>query len=189
MQDGDLVELRFRSRVVRAPVCIMPGHADNSVTVHLGYGRQVTGRVGRGAGFNAYALRTSDALWFGSGLEIRKTGATYPLSITQKHHNMEGRDIIREGTLDEFNANPRFIKALAEPRPGRDETLYHPDEFKYQGYKWGMSIDLNVCIGCNACTIACQAGNNIPVVGLFAVACAGLFPLLHLARPWVFWWI
>jgi molybdopterin-containing oxidoreductase family iron-sulfur binding subunit len=165
LQDGDVVELRFRGRVVRAPVCVMPGQADQSVTVHVGYGREVTGRVGRKAGFNAYALRTSDALWFGGGLEMRKTGATYPLSFTQKHHNMEGRDIIREGALDEFNANPRFIEALAERRPAKDETLYKPEEYKYQGYKWGMSIDLNVCIGCNACTIACQAENNIPVVG------------------------
>jgi molybdopterin-containing oxidoreductase family iron-sulfur binding subunit len=170
LQDGDVVELQFRNRTVRAPVRIMPGQADNSVTVHLGYGRGVTGRVGKKAGFNAYALRTSGALWFGGGLEIRKTGETYPLSVTQKHHNTEGRDIIREGTLDEFNAEPSFIDKLAEPRPGGEDTLYKPGEFKYPGYKWGMSIDLNVCIGCNACTIACQAENNIPVVGKYQVS-------------------
>jgi molybdopterin-containing oxidoreductase family iron-sulfur binding subunit len=170
LQDGDVIELNFRNRTVSAPVCIVPGQAENSVTVHLGYGRERTGRVGAGAGFNAYALRASDALWHGGGLQIRKTGATYPLSMTQKYHRMEGRDIIRVGLLDEFNANPRFIDALAEPRPGKEETLYNPKEFQYRGYKWGMSIDLNVCIGCNACTIACQAENNIPVVGKDQVA-------------------
>ena len=170
LQDGDVVELRFRNRTVKAPVCIMPGQAENSVTVHLGYGRERTGRVGMGGGFSACALRTSDALWHGNGLEIKKTGESQALSFTQKHHNMEGRDIIREGTLAEFNANPRFADALAEPRPPLDETMYKPGEFKYEGYKWGMSIDLNVCIGCNACTIACQAENNIPVVGRDQVA-------------------
>jgi len=170
LQNGDVVELEFRGRTLRIPVWILPGQAENSVTLHLGYGRQKTGRVGTGTGFNAYALRTSDALWFGSGLQIRKTGETYPFSTTQRHFNVEGRDIIREGTWQEFQSDPHFMSARTEPEPGRDDTLYSPDEFKYTGYKWGMSIDLNTCIGCNTCAIACQAENNIPTVGKDQVA-------------------
>ena len=170
LENGEVVELRFRNRALRAPIWIVPGQADSVVTLHLGYGRERTGRVGTGTGFNAYALRTSDSLWFGSGVEIHKTGATHLLASTQKHHSIEGRDIIREGTLEEFLSNPQFIRARTESRPGREDTLYDPDEFTYTGYKWGMSIDLNTCIGCNACTIACQAENNIPVVGKDQVA-------------------
>ena len=170
LQNGDVVELRFRERALRVPVWIVPGQADNVVTLHVGYGRERTGRVGLGTGFNAYALRTADSLWHGDGLEIHKTGATYALVSTQMHHSVEGRDIIREGTLEEFHSNPHFIDSNSQPRPTRNETLYDPSEFTYRGYKWGMSIDLNTCIGCNACTIACQAENNIPVVGKSQVA-------------------
>jgi molybdopterin-containing oxidoreductase family iron-sulfur binding subunit len=170
LENGDVVILKFGGRTLRAPVWVMPGQAENSVTLHLGYGRERTGRVGTGAGFNAYALRTSQALWSGAGLEIKRTGEKYPLVDTQKHHSIEGRDIVRSGTIGEFAANVHFLEAHKEPRPERDVTLYHSDEFKYDGYKWGMSIDLNVCIGCNACTIACQAENNIAVVGKAQVA-------------------
>jgi molybdopterin-containing oxidoreductase family iron-sulfur binding subunit len=170
LNNGDMVELKLHGKTLRAAVWILPGQAENSVTLHLGYGRGTTGRVGIGTGFNAYALRTSGALWFASGLELTKTGESYSFSATQTHHNIEGRDIVRDGTLAQYNANPQFIDAQAEPRPPRDETLYHPNEFKYTGYKWAMSVDLNTCIGCNACTIACQAENNIPVVGKYQVA-------------------
>jgi len=170
LQNGDVVELRMGGRVLQAPVWITPGQAEKSVTLHMGYGRESAGAVGNHAGFSAYLLRHSDALWHSRGLQLRKTGTTYPLSVTQQHHNVEGRDIIREGTLEEYKANPRFIDRDFERRPGRDETLYDPDEFKYLGYKWGMSIDLNTCIGCGACAIACQAENNIPVVGKDQVA-------------------
>src|SRR5262245_42640703 len=170
LENGEVVELRFRNRILRTPIWIVPGQAGSVVTLHLGSGRERAGRVGSGTGFNAYALRTSDSLWFGSGVEIHKTGATHLLASTQKHHSMEGRDIIRQGTLAEFLSNPQSIRARTESRPARDDTLYDPDEFSYTGYKWGMSIDLNTCIGCNACTLACQAENNIPVVGKFQVA-------------------
>ena len=170
LASGDVVELKFRGRTLRAPVWIVPGQAEKSVTLHLGYGRQRTGRVGSGTGFNAYALRGSDALWSGDGLELTRTGQTYSLVSTQSHHSVEGRDIVRSGTLADFAANPRFLEANREPRPGTGDTLYEPNEFPYTGYKWGMSIDLNVCFGCNACTLACQAENNIPVVGKQQVA-------------------
>jgi molybdopterin-containing oxidoreductase family iron-sulfur binding subunit len=158
----DMVELRYRGRTVKAPAWIAPGHPDGTVTVHLGYGRTRAGRVGTGVGFNAYALRTSDAPWFGGGLEVRKTGERHLLACTQDHWSMEGRNPVRAGTLEEYEKHPDYAKVLFH-EPPREMTLY-PD-FKYPGHAWGMAIDLNSCVGCNACTIACQAENNIPVVG------------------------
>jgi molybdopterin-containing oxidoreductase family iron-sulfur binding subunit len=140
----------------------MPGQADETVTVHLGYGRERAGRVGDKIGFNAYAIRTSDAPWFGSGLQVTKTGDTMKLASTQDHSSLEGRNIYRAATLQEFIGNPEMIHEM-EHVHGPLPSLY--DEYVYDGYAWGMSIDLNACIGCNACTIACQAENNIAVVG------------------------
>ena len=167
LANEELVELHYRDRVVRAPVWIQPGHADDSVTVHLGYGRTRAGRVGTGTGFNAYALRGSDRPWFDSGLVVRKTGGRYPLSSTQIHHNMEGRHLVRVGTLEEFQHNPHFAH---EVEHGTAPHLSLFPEHKYEGYAWGMAIDLNRCVGCNACVVACQAENNIPVVGKVEVA-------------------
>ena len=164
----DVVDLQYRGRSVRAPVWILPGQADDCVTVHLGYGRKRAGRVGNGVGFDAYALRTSDAPWGGSGLEIVKTGLRHPFATTQHHQSMEGRDQVRVGTISEFQQHPDAVAQVGEPAPGRDETLYAP--IAYKGHAWGMAIDLGACIGCNACTIACQAENNIPVVGKEEVA-------------------
>ena len=169
IDNGDVVELEFRGRKIKAPIWVQAGQAENSVTLHLGYGRTEVGRVGRHAGFNAYALRTSDALWFGDGMTIRKMGEKHSFATTQQHHEMEGRDFLRSGTLAEFLAEPKRI-AKAEEEPARDETLYEPTEYEHRGYAWGMVIDLGTCIGCNACTIACQAENNIPVVGKDQVA-------------------
>jgi len=169
IDNGDVVELEFRGRKIKAPVWIQAGQAENSVTLHLGYGRTEGGRVGRHAGFNAYALRTSDALWFGDGLTVRKTGEKHSFATTQHHHDMEGRDFLRSATLAEFLAGPKQI-AKAGEEPAHDETLYKPNEYEHRGYAWGMVINLGTCIGCNACTIACQAENNIPVVGKDQVA-------------------
>ena len=113
--------------------------------------RWSTGRVGRDAGFNAYALQTSMAPWGDSGLDLRKTGERYPLASTQQHQTMEGRNLVRVGTLSQYLAHPEFVHEMAhEPPP--DLTLYPPHEYK--GYDWGMAIDLNACIGCNACVVA-----------------------------------
>ncbi len=162
--NGDYIELTFHGRKLGAPVWILPGQAENSVTLHLGYGRQAAGRVGTNKGYDAYRLRTSDALWQGSGLTIRKIAQSLKFATTQNHFTIEGRDMYRAGTLAQFVTHPRFAAEMAEV-PKREETLYHPDEYKNAGYAWGMVVDLNTCIGCNACTIACQAENNIPVVG------------------------
>jgi MoCo/4Fe-4S cofactor protein with predicted Tat translocation signal len=170
LENGDVVDLTFRGRTIKAPVWIQPGQAENSVTLPLGYGREVVGRVGRQVGFNAYILRVSDAIWFGDGLTLRKTGDRYQLVSTQQHHTLNAeRGILHDGTLDQFTSDPQFAQK-DEQLPTLNETLYQPTEFPYRGYKWAMVVDLNTCIGCHACTIACQAENNIPVVGKQQIA-------------------
>jgi molybdopterin-containing oxidoreductase family iron-sulfur binding subunit len=135
IDNGDVMELEFRGRKLKAPAWIQPGQAENSVTLHLGYDRSEVGRVGKGVGFNAYALRTSDALWFGDGLTIRKTGEKRSLAVTQRHHQMEGRDFVRAGTLAQFAADRKSIAHPGE-EPKRDETLYEPNEFENRGHAW-----------------------------------------------------
>jgi molybdopterin-containing oxidoreductase family iron-sulfur binding subunit len=162
LSNGDMVELHLEGRTLRVPVWVMPGQAARSVTLHLGYGRRHAGRVGDGQGFDAYALRASPADWNVGGLQLRKTGDRYELAGTQHHFNVEGRDLLRVGTVAEYRRDPHFATA-GDPYPGTAPSLY-PD-YPPGEYAWGMSIDLNACIGCKACTIACQAENNIPVVG------------------------
>ncbi len=171
LEDGDVIELRYRGNTARMPIVRVPGHPQQSVTVFFGYGRQKAGNVGNATkdseAFNAFLLRTSDAPWFGNGLEIAKTGERYPLATTQEHHVMEGRAPVRAATIDEYKKEPKVIEKQGETPP-RILTMY-PD-YKYEGYKWGMAIDIASCTGCNACTIACVAENNIPVVGKEQVA-------------------
>jgi molybdopterin-containing oxidoreductase family iron-sulfur binding subunit len=133
--------------------------------VHLGYGRTRAGHVGSQTGFNANLLRNADEMSFGAGLEIAGTGETYPLACTQFHHLMEGRGQVRAVTRDAFIGDPRSVQEGPgiEAPPPRVLTLY-PDH-AYEGHKWGMAIDINSCIGCNACVVGCQSENNIPVVG------------------------
>ncbi|MEP7071675.1 MAG: TAT-variant-translocated molybdopterin oxidoreductase [Verrucomicrobiota bacterium] len=164
LENGDYVQFTYQGRKLDAPIWILPGQADDTVTLHLGYGREKAGRVGFNKGYNAYKLRTSDALWHGFGLTIQRLSRREDFATTQHHFTIEGRDLYRTGTLAEFARQPRFATEMREV-PKLDETLYHPDEFKNNGYAWAMVIDLGTCIGCNACTIACQAENNIPVVG------------------------
>jgi molybdopterin-containing oxidoreductase family iron-sulfur binding subunit len=166
----DLVELEYKGRRVTAPAWIQPGHPDDCVTVTLGYGRRVAGRVGTGNGYNAYLLRTSDAPWFGTGLTLRKTGEAYPLAVVQQHHLLDDkeigeRDLLRSATLAEYQKNPT-LGHQAPHAPGHEGG--HPSlypEWEYPGYAWGMAIDLNACTGCSACVVACVAENNTPVVG------------------------
>jgi molybdopterin-containing oxidoreductase family iron-sulfur binding subunit len=158
----DLVVLNLGGRQVRAPLWILPGHADDSVTVHLGYGRERVGRVGRRTGFNAYAVRNSSARWIAPGARIEATGKRYPLATTQNHGSMEGRPLARHATLSHYLQHPDFAQEMEEAPPA-GLTMNPP--VKYEGHAWAMAIDLNACTGCNACTIACQAENNIPIVG------------------------
>jgi len=158
----ELVELRRGGRSVRGSTWIQPGHPDGSITVHLGFGRTRSGRAGNGAGFSAYLIRTVDALWSAYDLEIHKTGDSYPLASTQMQQWVEGHHPIISGNLDEYRANPNFVKESQETPP-RELTIY--PHWDYSGYAWGMSIDLTACVNCGACVAACQAENNIAVVG------------------------
>ncbi len=162
LRNGDVIELHSHGRASRAAVWIMPGQAARSVTLHLGYGRRRAGHVGDGQGFDAYALRTSAALWSTNDLQLHKTGEHYELAATQHHFQMEGRDLLRVGALTDYLRDPHF--ATADDRWSEPTPSLYPD-YPAGEYAWGMSIDLNACIGCKACTVACQAENNIPVVG------------------------
>ncbi len=160
IKSEDAVELKYQGRTIVAPAWVMPGHADECVSVFLGYGRTRAGRVGTGTGFDAGWIRPYATPWIGRGLEIRKTGHKWALAATQTHNTMEGRDLVRVATLDEYRKKPEFAQADVEKNP---LSLY-PD-VKYEGYAWGMALDLNACTGCGACVVACQAENNIAVVG------------------------
>jgi len=175
VQDDDFVTLTYKNRSVTAQVTVLPGHPDDSVTVHLGYGRTVGGEVatdalqGGGTGFNAFALQTSDALWAGVGLELVKANMRSDgTGRSQVYFSMEGRDIVRSGTVEEFKKNPSLQPEHAMEFP-ESMTMYpeNPTPWPEQKdrYQWAMTIDLNQCIGCNACVTACQAENNIPIVG------------------------
>jgi MoCo/4Fe-4S cofactor protein with predicted Tat translocation signal len=167
----DVVELELNGggnqRKITGPVWIQAGHPDNSVTVTLGYGRKRAGRVGTAQGFDAYALRTTAAPWLASGVAIRKTGGTYKLASTQGMQSMDTPDgghrpLVRETTLEEYRKEPAFAQ---EEEVDPAVTLYKPYPYKEEMYAWGMAIDLNSCVGCNNCMLACQSENNIAVVG------------------------
>jgi len=163
LKNQHCVDLKYRGRSVRGSVWIAPGQADDTVAVYLGYGRNV-GVVADGAGFNAYLIRTSDALWYGAGLEVQPAGATYPLATTQMQKSLAGRedDILISKPVETYRKDPDFVRKI-HPEPGFDETLY--PHWTYTGYNWGMVIDLTACVNCSACVIACQAENNILPVG------------------------
>ena len=168
LENEDLVTVASGGRELELPVWQVPGQADNTVTIDLGYGRDFTGRIasaanleGHSPGRNAYLLRTSEAPHLARGT-ISPTGGTYPLAQTQDHHSMEGRPIVREADLDYFEGHPDFATAHSE-KP-HENSMW--DEWTYQDSpQWGMTIDLNACVGCNACMIACQSENNVPIVG------------------------
>ena len=165
----DVVDLELNGKKVTGPVWVQAGHPDNSVTIFLGYGRRRAGRVGTAQGFDAYSLRTSAAPWFTTGLQLRKAGDTYNLASTQGYQTMDApngdhRPLVRQTTLEEYRKDPDFATEQGEePPPGL--TLYKPYPYKEEAYAWGMTIDLNSCVGCNNCMLACQSENNIAVVG------------------------
>ena len=160
--DQQVIEIRYAGRQTQLPVWVLPGMADDAVAVTFGFGRQRAGRVGNNVGVNTFALRTTRAPWFDGGAEIATTGETYPVASVQNHFLMEGRHTVRAVTIDEYRADSHVVEQMGHKLDPR-LTLY--PEFKYEGYKWGMAIDLNSCTGCHACITACVAENNIPVVG------------------------
>ena len=153
--EGDFVEIASGARRVRAPVLIVPGHADGAITLALGYGRTRGSEVGTGVGVDAYALRAGDTPWTLAGVQVSRAAGRHEFARTQRHDEMAGRQPVR------------CVEARDADRPIEDDlpkdSLY--PAWPYESYRWGMAIDLNACIGCNACTIACQAENNIPTVG------------------------
>jgi MoCo/4Fe-4S cofactor protein with predicted Tat translocation signal len=155
--DGKQAELTYFGRSVTGPLLVAPGHPDDSLTVHLGYGRTRAGRVGNGVGFDACKLRTWNAPSSGIGATLRLTGQMQPLARTQQHHLMENRDLVRAGT-------PEHPPAMPHP-PRRSLTLYNENEHLQAPDQWGMVVDQSLCTGCSACVVACQAENSIPVVG------------------------
>ena len=206
-ENARVFELTVGGRKLRGPVHIQPGLANFTVVISLGYGRTKAGHVGQGAGFNAYPLRTSEAMHVATGAKLTDTGTRMLLANTQEHWSMEGRDIIREANYEGANSyqdDPAYVDKIGmeshspsivgeygekmtpqerATRIPRGNSLYStPNADKggdvspkgvhgFDGFhQWGMSIDLNTCIGCNACVVACQAENNVPIVGKEQVA-------------------
>jgi molybdopterin-containing oxidoreductase family iron-sulfur binding subunit len=186
LEEDNIIEITVGGKKVKAPVIVAPGHPDNAVTVYLGYGRELAGRVGSGQGFNAYLIRPIDAPFHTTGT-VAKVDGTWGLAITKSHfqdhrgarfgergtgnNSLEAdeaiyeRGIIRYATLEEWKANPGFAnEGEGRPKTEMDTTLF-PNWDYSKGNAWGMSIDMNSCTGCNACIVSCYAENNIAVVG------------------------
>ena len=173
--NGEMVRLDYGGRSLELPAWIVPGMADGVVALTLGYGRQRVGRIGSGVGFDTFKVRASRAPGFDSGVTLSKLGRAYPLSVTQDHGSMEGRPLVRESTVtalrsttkEEGEGQPSALGVFEE----KPEHFSLWTEHTYdKGHQWGMTIDLNTCIGCNACMVACQSENNVPVVGKAQVA-------------------
>jgi molybdopterin-containing oxidoreductase family iron-sulfur binding subunit len=155
------VEVEQGGRRLRAPVCVLPGHADRSVSITLGYGRSGGAEsVARGCGANAYSLRTSRGRWFTQGAHVTKVGVWQAVALMQEHTTMDGRPLALEATIEEL---AHHAPEIAEQRRAL-ETMY--PRVPYPGNQWAMSIDLSACTGCSACVVACAAENNTPVVGV-----------------------
>jgi molybdopterin-containing oxidoreductase family iron-sulfur binding subunit len=212
VESQDVIELNVGGRKIEAPVLIIPGMPDNTITVTLGYGQEYSGRVGVSTkdeprGFNAYALRTSsnldsntvsvaratDRKWWSLAtqqyfhlIDGRRKGAFQPVGkygTSEAGEEAAERGIIRSATLAAYQHNPKIFKeGLEYEEPPRDVTLYGENGYtnwtedpaktssfgpdaQGKGHQWGMAIDMNSCVGCNACVVACYAENNIPVVG------------------------
>jgi molybdopterin-containing oxidoreductase family iron-sulfur binding subunit len=186
-EEDDIIEITVAGRKVNAPVIVIPGHPDNSITVYLGYGREFAGRVGSAQGFNAYLIRTADAPFYATG-SVKKLEGKWGLAITKSHFQdhrgtrfgqPEGHDnnsleadeaiyergIIRYATLEEFKANPGFANEGETHKTTDKANTMFPNWEYNEANAWGMSIDMNSCTGCNACIVSCYAENNIAVVG------------------------
>ncbi|MGA7129301.1 MAG: TAT-variant-translocated molybdopterin oxidoreductase [Chthoniobacterales bacterium] len=162
--NGDMVEIRTDTGALEIPIWILPGQAKWTISLYLGGGRSRAGHVGNGAGFNSYRLRDLQSLWFVRKATVLKKGTFHQLVSTQFHHGMQGRDPVRTRTFEEFRQQQIPKTELAE-KPEPDQTLYNFGEMLTAEHQWGMVINLNTCIACNACVVACQSENNIPVVG------------------------
>ncbi|HZL42893.1 MAG TPA: 4Fe-4S dicluster domain-containing protein, partial [Verrucomicrobiae bacterium] len=163
-----LVKVVLGGREVVGPAWLQPGMADGTIGLALGYGRLRSGRVGSGAGYDAYRLRTTAAAHFATGASLTPLGQLHPVATVQHHWSMEGRPIVREANLEQYRKHPDFANREKLEDPPLVAPLYQNplDRSKAAGlHQWGMAIDLNLCVGCNSCVIACQSENNIPIVG------------------------
>jgi MoCo/4Fe-4S cofactor protein with predicted Tat translocation signal len=174
VKNNDMIAIKNENGKIEIPVWVMPGHADNSISIELGYGRTVCGRIGDNVGQNAYLLRDSNSMWLTSDVMITKLNKTMLLACTQDHHGLDTEKlaadaiqerlpmIYRESTFEEYQNNPKFVEEYDSKIPLK--SMWDEHEYK-DSPQWGMSIDLNVCTGCNACSVSCQSENNIPIIG------------------------
>lgn len=162
---GDMVSLSADGRSIEAAALIAPGHADGAVSIALGYGRRDVTHLSDKVGFNAYPLRTTEGMLFASNVSLGRTGGRHGFAETQTHQSMEGRDLVREGTAQRYAEDPTFAQTMGMDGhiPPNISLFTHPPLTSPQ--QWGMVVDLSTCMGCNACLVACQAENNIPIVG------------------------
>lgn len=175
-RQGNIVTVKTAKASLKIPVLIQPGQTPGTVSIALGYGRTKAGKTADNIGWNAYPLvsMVNGALSYSATAEILKTAdEDYVFAATQTHHTMMGRAIVKETTLEEYKKKPNSgneellfeVKVGKEisKKPAKDVTLW--DEHEIGNHHWGMSIDLNSCIGCGACVVACTAENNVPMVG------------------------
>ncbi|MEI7864356.1 MAG: TAT-variant-translocated molybdopterin oxidoreductase [Chthoniobacterales bacterium] len=165
LSTGEIVELSAGDRKIEVAALIAPGHADGALSIALGYGRVKITHVADSVGFNAYPLRASDSMMFAAGAALKRTGRTYKFAETQQHQSMEGRDLVREGTAERYAQEPQFAQIMGMDGhiPPNNSLFTHPPLTSPE--QWGMTVDLSTCMGCNACVVACQAENNVPIVG------------------------
>jgi molybdopterin-containing oxidoreductase family iron-sulfur binding subunit len=195
VKGGELLTVSAESGAVTLPAWVLPGHADDVISVYMGWGRTHAGRVGSGrvgmgrdvatplarfgktpmgasdrtsGGFDVFPLRTTKGLFFVSGAKVARQGGKYELVQTQDHDSMEGRPLALEATYAEYKKKPRFAE-IGSPPPSRTLPIWQKVDYS-KGHRWGMTIDLNACTGCTACVVACQAENNILIVGKEQVA-------------------
>jgi MoCo/4Fe-4S cofactor protein with predicted Tat translocation signal len=174
LETEDVVEITVQNRKLRMPIFVLPGQAAECITLPLGFGRRAGG-LGVDVGVDAYRLRVTASPWLAAADAIAKTGDKLPLATTQGQDRVAGRDLIHEGTLAEFQKNPKFLEQQ------RTEQSLYPS-YSYPRHAWAMAIDLNSCIGCQACAVACQAENNVPIVGKDQVLAGRVMHWLRIDR-------
>ena len=177
---GDILKLADGLELV---AFIQPGQAEGTVSIAYGYGRSKSGKVAEGVGVNVFPfmkMEGDNRKTYMAIASVTKTGKKYELASTQSHYSMEGRDIVRETTLTEWQEKPNSGNEMHEEAEKHNISLYK--EIKYDGHHWGMSIDLNACTGCSACVIGCQAENNVPVVGKQQVALTRIMHWIRMDR-------
>ncbi len=161
LKTGDILKI---NGLIEIPVLVQPGQAKNTISVALGYGRTVAGKSGKDIGTDVYQLlKTGDYKEYSRDITIEKTLAFKELATTQLHDSMEGRDIVRETTLNKYKEKPSSGNERHKKIEKHHQTLYQ--EYKYEGHHWAMAVDLNACTGCNTCVAACSIENNVPIVG------------------------